>query len=107
MRNLLNNIPALCPPPVVSCAILFTEMVGYAAAALIDERPTLALGGEQENLVRLGLVLHRGRKVESRHDGLLVGFESALVDRSGAPDDAREQTTSTQSHFRGGRRHKL
>ncbi len=59
-------------------AIMFTDMVGYTAAAQVDEKATLALRKEQENLIRPVLASHRGRKVKSTGDGFLVEFESAL-----------------------------
>jgi adenylate cyclase len=58
--------------------IMLTDMVGYTAAAQADERATLALRQEQEDLVRSLLVGHQGREVKSTGDGLLVQFESAL-----------------------------
>jgi adenylate cyclase len=57
---------------------MFTDMVGYTAAAQADERTTLALRSEQEMLVRPILAAHQGREVKSTGDGFLVEFESAL-----------------------------
>jgi adenylate cyclase len=57
---------------------MLTDMVGYTAAAQTDERATLALRNEQEDLVRSLLVGHQGREVKSTGDGFLVQFESAL-----------------------------
>jgi adenylate cyclase len=59
-------------------AIMFTDMVGYTAAAQTDERAALALRKEQEELVHPVLTAHQGRKVKSTGDGFLVEFESAL-----------------------------
>jgi adenylate cyclase len=58
--------------------IMFTDMVGYTAAAQVDEAATLALRREQENLIRPVLAAYRGREVKSTGDGFLVAFESAL-----------------------------
>jgi adenylate cyclase len=58
--------------------IMFTDMVGYSAAAQTDEKSTLALREEQEELVRSILAAHQGREVKSTGDGFLIEFESAL-----------------------------
>jgi adenylate cyclase len=57
---------------------MLTDMVGYTAAAQADERATLALRKEQEDLIRPLLIGHQGREVKSTGDGFLVQFESAL-----------------------------
>ena len=57
---------------------MFTDMVGYTAATQHDERQTLRLLQDQEELVRPILATHRGREVKSTGDGLLVEFDSAL-----------------------------
>jgi len=57
---------------------MFTDMVGYTAAAQTDERAALTLRKEQEDLVRPVLSAHHGREVKSTGDGYLVEFESAL-----------------------------
>jgi adenylate cyclase len=59
-------------------AIMFTDMVGYTAATQADERATLALRNEQEELIRPLLLQNQGRKVKSTGDGSLVEFDSAL-----------------------------
>jgi adenylate cyclase len=59
-------------------AIMFTDMVGYTAATQADEKATLALRQEQEELIRPVLAAHHGREVKSTGDGFLVEFESAL-----------------------------
>jgi adenylate cyclase len=58
--------------------IMFTDMVGYTAAAQADEKTALVLRGEQEELVRPLLAAYQGREVKSTGDGFLVEFESAL-----------------------------
>ncbi|HYA58134.1 MAG TPA: adenylate/guanylate cyclase domain-containing protein, partial [Thermoplasmata archaeon] len=58
--------------------IMLTDMVGYTAAAQADERATLTLRREQEDLTRSILIGHHGREVKSTGDGFLVEFESAL-----------------------------
>ena len=57
---------------------MLTDMVGYTAAAQADERATLALRKEQEELTRSLLTGYRGHEVKSTGDGFLVEFESAL-----------------------------
>ncbi len=57
---------------------MFTDMVGYTAAAQVDEKATLALRNEQEAIVRPLLTKFQGRKVKSTGDGLLVEFDSSL-----------------------------
>jgi adenylate cyclase len=59
-------------------AIMFTDMVGYTASAQANEKATLMLRKEQEDLVRPVLAEHHGREVKSTGDGILVEFESAL-----------------------------
>jgi adenylate cyclase len=50
-------------------AIMFTDMVGYTAAAQADEAAALALRREQEDLIRSVLAAHQGREVKSTGDG--------------------------------------
>jgi adenylate cyclase len=57
---------------------MFTDMVGYTASAQANERVTLALRQEQEELIRPLLGPYQGREVKSTGDGFLVEFESAL-----------------------------
>ena len=59
-------------------AIMFTDMVGFTAAAQTDEASALKLLREQERLVRPLLKTHKGREIKSTGDGFLVEFESAL-----------------------------
>ncbi len=57
---------------------MFTDMVGYTAAAQADEKTALALRREQEDLLLPVVAEHHGRKVKSTGDGFLIEFESAL-----------------------------
>ncbi len=66
------------PPTRRLAAIMFTDMVGYTAAAQTDEKAALGLRREQDELIRPVLAAHRGRTVKSTGDGFLVEFESAL-----------------------------
>jgi len=59
-------------------AIMFTDIAGYTALAQQDEAAALRLLREQERLVRPLLAIHRGRKVKSIGDGLLLEFVNAL-----------------------------
>ena len=59
-------------------AIVFTDMVGYTASTQSDERVTLSLRKEQEDLIHPVLASHQGRIVKSTGDGFLLEFESAL-----------------------------
>ena len=59
-------------------AIMFTDMVGYTAAAQANEAATLALRQEQEQILGPILTAHHGRAVKSTGDGFLVEFDSAL-----------------------------
>lgn len=59
-------------------AIMFTDMVGFTAAAQSDERHALVLLAELEQLLRPITVRYQGRVVKSLGDGWLVEFESAL-----------------------------
>jgi len=57
---------------------MFTDIVGYTELAHADEGTALRLVREQEEIVTPLLALHRGRRIKSTGDGLLVEFESAL-----------------------------
>ena len=59
-------------------AIMFTDIAGYTAMTQADEAGALRLLQEQERLVRPILEAHRGRKVKSIGDGLLLEFPDAL-----------------------------
>ena len=59
-------------------AIMFTDTVGYTAAAQADEGRTLDLLRQQTELIRPVLAAHEGREIKSTGDGLLVEFDSAL-----------------------------
>ncbi len=87
---------------------MFTDMVGYTAAAQVDERATLALRNEQEAIVRPMLTKHQGRVVKSTGDGLLVEFDSSLKATECAISIQRklhersERTTATPINLRIG-----
>ena len=57
---------------------MFTDVVNSTAAAQDDESAALALGVEQEALVRPLFAAHQGRVVKSMGDGFLADFDSAL-----------------------------
>lgn len=57
---------------------MFTDTVGFSAAAQTDELGALQRLGEQATLVRPLLESFHGREVKSTGDGFLVEFESAL-----------------------------
>ncbi len=59
-------------------AVMFTDMVGFTAAAQADEAAALKLLHEQEALVRPVIAADQGREVKSTGDGFLVEFDSAL-----------------------------
>jgi TolB-like protein/class 3 adenylate cyclase/tetratricopeptide (TPR) repeat protein len=59
-------------------AIMFTDIVGYTTLSQKDEAGALRLLRDQENLARPVLATHRGRKVKSMGDGLLIEFPNAL-----------------------------
>ena len=59
-------------------AIVFTDIVGYTALSQQDEPAALGLLEEQDRVVRGLLQIHRGRKVKSMGDGLLLEFPDAL-----------------------------
>ncbi len=71
-------------------AIMFTDLTGYTGLAQADEAGALRLLKEQERLVRPVLEVHRGRKVKSMGDGLLIEFPDAL--------DAVESAVDLQRH---------
>jgi adenylate cyclase len=57
---------------------MFTDVVGFTSQVQRDEKGTLALLQEQEELIRPLLQEHHGRTVKSTGDGMLVEFPSAL-----------------------------
>jgi adenylate cyclase len=57
---------------------MFTDMVGFTAAAQTNEAAALTLRHEQEKLIRPLLTAHKGREVKSTGDGFLIEFNSAL-----------------------------
>ena len=59
-------------------AIVFTDIAGYTSFAQSDEAGALRLLQEQERLIRPLLEAHRGRKIKSMGDGLLIEFHNAL-----------------------------
>jgi TolB-like protein/class 3 adenylate cyclase/Flp pilus assembly protein TadD len=60
-------------------AIMFTDLAGFTAHTRRDEAGALALVEEQDRLFRSVLTAHRGRRVKSTGDGLLVEFPNALA----------------------------
>lgn len=58
-------------------AIMFTDLDGYSALAHTDEAGALNLLEEQERLIDPLLATHRGRKIKSMGDGLLIEFPNA------------------------------
>jgi adenylate cyclase len=59
-------------------AIMFTDIAGYTALTQSDEAGALRLLEEQQVLVKPILEVHRGRKVKSIGDGMLIEFPNAL-----------------------------
>jgi adenylate cyclase len=59
-------------------AILFSDIDGFTALTQRDEKAALELLQEQESLVLPLLETHRGRRVKSTGDGLLLEFSNAL-----------------------------
>jgi len=59
-------------------AIMFTDLVGFTAMTQADEKGALRLLHDQDRLLRPLLEMHRGRKVKSIGDGLLLEFPNAL-----------------------------
>ena len=72
-------------------AIVFTDIAGYTALSQQDEPAALRLLQEQERLVQGLLQIHRGRKVKSIGDGLLLEFPDVL--------DAVECSVDLQRHL--------
>jgi adenylate cyclase len=58
-------------------AIVFTDLAGYTSLTHADEAGALRTLEAQDRLVRPLLAAHRGRKVKSMGDGLLVEFANA------------------------------
>ena len=59
-------------------AIMFTDIIGFAALTQRDEKAALQLLQDQENLLLPLLGVHRGRHVKTVGDGLLLEFPNAL-----------------------------
>lgn len=59
-------------------AIMFTDLEGFTSQTQKDEAGALQLLELQEDLVGPILATHRGRKIKSMGDGLLVEFPNAL-----------------------------
>ncbi len=59
-------------------AIMFTDIAGFTLLTHTDEAGALRLLREHEELVGPILETHRGRKVKSMGDGLLIEFPNAL-----------------------------
>jgi adenylate cyclase len=57
---------------------MFTDLAGFTSQAQQNEAGALELLEAQEKLVRPILKAHRGRKIKSMGDGLLVEFPNAL-----------------------------
>jgi adenylate cyclase len=59
-------------------AIMFTDLAGYTQLTQTDEPAALRLLRDQDRFVKPVLESHRGRKVKSMGDGLLIEFSNAL-----------------------------
>ncbi len=59
-------------------AVMFTDIVGYAALTQRNESDTMRLLEEHRNLVRPLIASHGGREVKTIGDAFLVEFHSAL-----------------------------
>jgi class 3 adenylate cyclase len=59
-------------------AIMFIDMVGFAALTQRNETLALQLLEEQRNQIRPLLEKHKGREVKTTGDGFLVEFASSL-----------------------------
>ncbi len=60
-------------------AIMFTDMVGFSAAAQRDEGVALKLLEEHRNLLRPVFLEHHGHEIKTIGDGFLVEFASAVA----------------------------
>jgi len=78
-------------------AIMFTDIAGYTAMTNADEKSALRLLREHDQLARTVVESHRGRKVKSTGDGLLVEFENAL-DAVECGIDLQRQLHERNSH---------
>jgi len=56
---------------------MFTDLEGYTSLAHSDEARSFRVLEEQEKLVRPLLAAHRGKKIKSMGDGLLIEFPNA------------------------------
>ena len=59
-------------------ALMFTDMVGYTAITQRNEALAMELLEEQRRLIRISLVNHKGREIDTIGDGFLMEFASAL-----------------------------
>jgi adenylate cyclase len=59
-------------------AIMFTDMIGYAALGQRDESLSLDLIEGQNKIIRQSLQKHNGREVKTMGDAFLVDFSNAL-----------------------------
>jgi adenylate cyclase len=60
-------------------AIMFTDMVGFSAAAQRDEGVAVKLLEEHRNLLRPKFLEHNGHEIKTIGDGFLVEFASAVA----------------------------
>jgi class 3 adenylate cyclase len=76
-------------------AIMFTDIAGYTQLTQTDEPGALRLLRVQERLFRPVLAKHRGRKVKTMGDGLLIEFANVLDAVECAIDLSIRCTTTT------------
>ncbi len=60
-------------------AIMFTDMVGFSAAAQRDEGAAIELLEEHRNLLRPVFLEHSGHEIKTIGDGFLIEFASAVA----------------------------